>query len=263
MRRGWAPVLAVAGLLTGGCVSSTDIQGLSQQITDLQRQVLQMQTQGSSKQEVADLESAITQQIQTLLKTEADMRVELGSLSGQMEELQGKLEDTNFRLSQLSQQIATTNQELRNFRAPLSAGPAGEGATVPADPETLYQSAYSDYLRGNYDLAIMAFQQYLQSFPETDLADNALYWIGECFYRQGKFRDAIGQYDQVVAKFPRSDKVPSAQLKKGYALLEAGDRKAGVLQLQNVRKTYPNSDEANLARQRLQALGVESGSRND
>ena len=263
MRRGWALVVAGAGLLAGGCVSSTDIQGLRQQLTDLQRQVLQMQTQGSSKQEVADVEAAITQQIQALLKTEADMRVELGSLSGQIEELQGKLEDTNYRLSQLSQQIATTNQELRNFRAPLPTGAVGEGAVVPADPETLYQSAYSDYLRGNYDLAIMAFQQYLQSFPETDLADNALYWIGECYYRQSKFREAIGQYDQVVAKFPRSDKVPSAQLKKGYALLEAGDRKAGVLQLQSVRKTYPNSDEANLARQRLQALGVESGARND
>jgi len=227
-----------------------------------------LQLQGSSKQEVADLQATIQQQTDRLLKTEADMRVDLGNLSGQLGQLQGQLEDTNYRIAQLSQQIAAASQDLKAVRSATapSEAPAGtaSGAAPPpgtrttADPETLYQTAYSDYLRGAYDLALLGFRQYLDSYPETDLADNAVYWIGECFYRQQRYREAIVEYDRVLANWPRSDKTASALLKKGYAQIESGARADGVAGLQRVIQTFPNSDEANLARQKLQTLGVDS-----
>ena len=108
---------------------------------------------------------------------------------------------------------------------------------------------------------MLGFKQYLEAFPETDLADNAIYWIGECFYRQQKFVEAIAEYDRVLKQFPRSDKTASALLKKGFALLEQGQKKDGIAQLQSVVKTFPSSDEANLAKQRLQSLGVDPGGR--
>ncbi len=253
--------LLAAGLVAGGCVSSTDLEALHSQISDLQRQVAQLQQQGSSKQEVADLEATIQRQTDSLLKAEADMRLDIGSLSSQIGELQDKLEDTNYRLSQLSQQIAATNQDLKAVRT-AAAVPGGDTGQAPtSDPEALYQTSYSDYLRGNYDLALMGFRQYLEAFPDTDLADNATYWIGECYYRQQKYADAIAEYDRVLKQYARSDKTASAQLKKGFALLELGQRKEGVAQLQGVIKAYPTSDEANLARQRLQSLGVDASGR--
>lgn len=261
-------LLAVAVLAaTAGCVSSTDIDTIRGQLTELQRQVSYLQLQGSSKQEVAELQATIQQQTDRLLKTEADMRVDLGNLSGQLAQLQGQLEDTNYRISQLSQQIASASQDLKAVRSATSPAPPADGSAPPAtspqanaaaDPETLYQTAYSDYLRGAYDLALLGFRQYLDAYPETDLADNAVYWIGECFYRQQRYREAIAEYDKVLAQWPRSDKTASAMLKKSYAQVESGSRTEGVAGLERVVQTFPNSDEANLARQKLQSLGVDS-----
>lgn len=267
-RRHSAALLGGLLLTAVSCVSSSDIDSVQSRLGDIQRQVTDLQREGSSKQEIADLGASLGKQMQALLKAEADMQVELSALSGQIEELQGRLEDTSFRLSQLSQQMAATQQELRS-RAVV----AGDPAAVPAeatsgappagaapDPEAMYQSAYSDYLRGSYDLALLGFQQYLAAFPETDLSDNASYWIAECQYRQGKYKEAIEGYDRVLERYPRSDKLPSALLKKAYAHLELGQRQLGVTHLQRVVKQFGTSDEANLARQRLRGLGIDPGS---
>lgn len=272
-------VCLVAALAATGCVTPQDIEGLNAQLADIQRQVLQLQKQAPSKEEVSSQMSTLGtnmgRQMESLLKTEADMQVKLQDLSSQIDELQAKLEDTNYRLAQLSQQIAATNQELKTFRSQPPAavpGPEGEqpvqqpppqpnpgGIGAGADPQTLYNSAYNDYLKGSYDLALREFQEYLANFPATDLADNATYWIGECYYRQRRFRQAVDQFDQVLERYPRSDKVAAATLKKGYAHLELGERSQGVVQLRHVIRQYPNSDEANLARQRLREIGVDAG----
>jgi tol-pal system protein YbgF len=279
-------VCLVAVLSATGCVTPQDIEGLNTQLADIQRQVLQIQKQAPSKEEVSSqvstLGTNLGRQMESLLKTEADMQVKLQDLSSQIDELQAKLEDTNYRLAQLSQQIAATNQELKSFRSlppspvpegtvggdpqqpvppggntPPPQNPGGGGGTG-ADPQSLYNSAYNDYLKGSYDLALREFQEYLDNFPATDLADNATYWIGECYYRQRRFRQAVDQFDAVLERYPRSDKVAAATLKKGYAHLELGERSQGVVQLRHVIRQYPTSDEANLARQRLREIGVDA-----
>jgi tol-pal system protein YbgF len=246
-----AAALALAAGLAG-CVSSSDIEGIHSQVADVQRQVLQVQKQGSSKDELAQLQAAFSSQMQALLKQEADMQVKLGGLSAQIDQLQAKLEDTNYRLSQVSQQIAAAQE-------PRTTPPAEGAASAPqaaSDPQAMYQAAYADYLRKNYDLAVMGFQQYIKEFPDTDLADNAAYWIGECLFSQGKYADAIQQFDHVLKQYPHSDKTTSALLKRAYATLEIGQKSKGIEQLRKVIKDYPASDEANLARQRLRSLGA-------
>lgn len=263
-----------AALAAGGCVSGSDIASLESQLNEIQRQVLQAQRQAPSKEEVSSLEASVGRQMEQLLRSEADMQVRLQELSAQIEQLEAKLEDTNYRLGQLSQTIAATNQELKSYRnappvyypPPGSGGADGEegdegNAPAPTasrppttDPGALYQTAYNDYLRGNYDISVRQFEDYLRTFPETELADNAVYWIGECYYRQRRFRQAIEQFDEVINRYSRSDKLPSAVLKKGYAHLELGERSQGVVQLRYVVREYPNSDEANLARDRLREI---------
>lgn len=248
------------------------------QLADIQRQVLQIQMHTPSKGEVEVLTDQVSRQRTTLQESEADRQLRIKQLSEQIERLEAKLEDTNFRLANLSQQIAATNQELKSFRdQPRFVAPSplpgeedspGNGAGTPlearpqqrveSNPQALYEAAYGDYVRGSYELAIRQFRDYLRSFPDTELSDNAAYWVGECFYRQNRFRQAITEFDHVLDRYPRSDKVPSALLKKGYAYLQLGERNPGVVQLQYVVREYPSSDEAQLARQRLRELGEDT-----
>lgn len=285
-----APALAV--LVGGvGCVSSEDIEGLHRQMNDIESQIQALERKSSSKEEVAKLNESVAGQTQQLLKSNADTGVKLDELSNEIERLQAKLEDTNRRLSQLSQQIAETQGDLLRMRGGSAAAPSGtalppgapalaspssprvgEPSPNPRNPGTpesvvrpaaagpaeLYDTAYADYTKGRYALAIQGFQEYLGAYPNTDLSDNAQYWIGESHYAQKKYREAIADFDRLLKDWPKSDKAPAALLKKGYALLELGQKAEAVVQLQYVIHEHQASEEARLARQRLKSIGVEA-----
>ena len=143
-----------------------------------------------------------------------------------------------------------------------SAQPPMTEVTVPApvseNPMEVYQAAYRDYQRGNYDLALAGFRDFLARYPDSELAANAEYWIGESLYSQKKYSEAIDEFNRVVNKYPKSDKAPGALLKKGYAYLAINDRPRAIVQFQYVVHEYPNSRESALAKDRLRQLGVDT-----
>jgi tol-pal system protein YbgF len=244
----------IGALALVGCVSTQDIEGLHKQIGELQQQLLQLQAQAAAKQDLERFQAELGAQSQGLLKSQVDTRVELRALENQLGEVKAQLESTNVNLGDASQQIAALLQELR---ARAAAAAPTEAPQAAEDPKALYEAAYNEYLRGNYDVALVAFQNYIAVYPATDLSDNAVYWLGECRYRQRKFRPAIQEFERVAKQFPHSDKLASAALKKGYALLELGERQQGVTQLRQVVRDFPAGDEASLAKQRLREIGVD------
>lgn len=252
-----ATIFAIVTLGTG-CSSTTQLDSIEAQLADIQRQLLQIQQDSASGAGLDAARSELTRQLALVVQTQADSRQDASGLIEKIERLDAAVEDLRFRLSQVSQQLSTANEQLKEARTAPVARP-----DVGLDPQTLYRAAYDDYLRSNFDLAILAFGQYLERYPATDLADNAAYWIGESHFRLARYRDSITAFDRVLADFPRSDKTASALLKKGYALLELGERSQAVVHLQSVLREHPTSDEASLAKQRLSGLGLDisSGSR--
>ena len=140
--------------------------------------------------------------------------------------------------------------------------PGNGGASRPTaagpSPAELYDTAYADYTKGRYALAVQGFEDYLASFPSTDLSDNAQYWIGESHFAQKKYADAIADFEKLLKQWPASDKAAAALLKKGYAMLELGQKPEGVVQLQYVVHEFPTWEEARLARARLKSIGVDA-----
>ncbi len=101
----------------------------------------------------------------------------------------------------------------------------------------------------------------MKNYPDTELSDNAQYWIGESFYIQRKFSEAIQGFDKVLTNYPKGDKAPAAALKKGYSLLETKNNDAGIRELRQLIQKYPNSDSAQLAKDRLNAMGISATER--
>ncbi len=120
----------------------------------------------------------------------------------------------------------------------------------------LYNNALRDYNGGNNDLATQEFSHYLKFYPNTDLAGNCYFYLGEIQFRQGNYQQAAQSYDQVVQNYPAGNKTASAQLKKGFSLIELGKQDDGVTELRHVIQRYPKSNEALQARERLRKLGV-------
>ena len=267
-----APFLLVAA----GCVSSDDIDGLHRQMNSIERQIQAVENKSSSKEEVQKLNASVAQQTSQLLKSNADTGVKLDELSRQIEALQAKLDDTDRRLAELSQQIAATQGDLSraippaatspsvgaprsNTAPPLPAAPSvPRTASSGPSPQQLYDTAYGDYNKGRYELAIAGFQEYIDRFPNTDLSDNAQYWIGESNFSEKKYEQSVKEFDTLLKRWPKSDKAPGALLKKGFALAELGRRAEAAVALQYVIHEYPGSDESRLAKQKLGALGIDA-----
>jgi len=121
-------------------------------------------------------------------------------------------------------------------------------------PDSIYFTAYSDYNKKNYDLAIEGFKQFVKLFPDNVLADNSLYWIGECYYAQKEYSEAIKIFSDIINKYASGDKVPDALLKKGYALIEMDQVENGISVLKELISEFPLSEEAYLAQQKIKDI---------
>ena len=135
-----------------------------------------------------------------------------------------------------------------------AAAPAPTPQAPTMSPQEAYSIAYNDYLKGNYDLAVESFKLYRQQFPESPLADNALYWIGECRYSQRKFEEAIDAFDELILKYPQGDKVAAAYLKKGLSFIELGRKAEALAALKLLVAKYPLEEEARIAQDKIREL---------
>ena len=95
------------------------------------------------------------------------------------------------------------------------------------------------------------------SFPDSPLADNAQYWLGEAYYVNKSFPDALSAFQRVADKYPQSRKLPDALLKVGYCDYELKQWRAARDVLSQVASTYPDTPAGHLAQQRLEKMAAE------
>jgi tol-pal system protein YbgF len=268
-----AAAMVLFGLVAGGCALQADLietRLLIDKVAANQKKLGQQMTTIEVKldQPGASAGGAMPAELTTQYD---QLQGELRSLKGEVEanghaigELRQRLDEESFQLSALTAQVQTLQTALAGATPPVARGPApgGDeklvlpGRTPAAKPGTVtpveaYNLAYNDYLRGNYELAINGFDQFLQHYSTSILAPHALYWLGESYFSHQQYPKAVETFDQLIQRYPKHEKVPAAMLKNGLAYLEIGDKLQASQLLKRLVANYPTSEEANVAKGRL------------
>ena len=168
---------------------------------------------------------------------------------------------------------ADVDQRLKNLESRGSSAsgaasaPAGAGAAAPGisnapdanagDDKSSYQGAFNLLKDGQYDRAIAAFQKFLASYPDSSLADNGQYWLGEAFYVNKAYPEAQAAFQRVIDKYPQSRKIADALLKIGFCRYEMKQWDSARQVLGQVVARFSDTPAGRLAQQRLDKMTAE------
>jgi len=279
----------------GGCATQKDVSLLQRQIWTARRDLDKNKAQMAQMEKTLDEKlAALDADRQPLRKNQAEVgaqmdriELELGRLSGQLEEASAMYTRNGERISEIQQNQMESMLEVRKNvedlqralnvmaghlglqeltvsskqsspkekqadKAKSSSGNVQTAKQQPAaNAEEHYGNALNLFRSGQYDGARDGFQSYLERYPKSDLADNAQFWLGECYYAEKSYGEAIAAYEKTIKDYPKSDKVSSAMLKQGMAFIELGDSTAGKILLKKVVKEYPSSNQAKIAKSKL------------
>jgi tol-pal system protein YbgF len=273
-----AALLALA-LFAGGTPLFAADKEQRQMIADLR--ILQEQSQqlqnllAALNETIKAVNTRLDEQTNTNRKAFADQKLVIDALTNDLRVVREKVDDNNVRVGSLTQELEALRQTVAAMNSPrASAEPdvsapgasaadpggaapapaAGGAAAIGASPQKLFDSALADYWAGQYDLAVLGFDSYVKTFPQSPQADQAQLNIGNSYFNDAKYQKAIDAYDVFIRTYPKSNSLPDAYTRKGSALkfLKQNDKAREALEF--VIKNYPDTTAATVAQQRLQEI---------
>ncbi len=284
----------LVGLAAPAHAANREHQQLLADIRMLQEQSQQLQLVLATLTDTLNtLNGKLDDQATTSRKQFADQKLLIDNLGSDLRVVRERLDENNTRVGTLGQELTSLRDAVNTLPSqlapPMVLGPDGTmvpasqvpgavsgdappatGGTTPTpgqvvppvptgpagglSPQRMFDTAQADYAAGQWSLAISGFEQFIRSFPTSDRADDAQFYIGESYQLDGKFKEAVGAYEKVIADYPTADRVPQALYKRGVALSLLGENERARESFQQVIRNYPQSEVATLAKQVLDGL---------
>lgn len=204
---------------------------------------------------IAVIERAVAKQGDEIIGPLSSTRTKVDQLSAQFGGLRDMMEEINSRLNKLSQQVDDIKTHITTAPPPspgIDSGTTGGGAATSS--QALFNSAFSDYNRGNFDFAKQQFEEYMRTFPQSEKAADAQYYLGAILYQTNDFAGAVRAFDMVLERFPVTTLSADAQYKKGMALLKLDRAPDAAREFRAVMEKFPNSNVAPISQARLEEI---------
>jgi tol-pal system protein YbgF len=241
VKRGWLISLALLPLSTG-CVTVAEFRKLERDVNNLE-----------------SAGSGVTEAGRARL---ADLGARLDSIEEEVQRLTGRLEVAEHRAAQALEEARAARVEAAGHGAP-TGGEAAQAAEEPvpdgisAEELEAYRSARAAWSVGDAEACIDRFRNFLQTYASSTYAENASYWMADCYFKRGDYKTAVLRFDDVVARYPKGERAPDALYRQGEALLKLGPGygKAAGKAFERVVQEYPDSARAPEARKQLELLG--------
>ncbi|RMI04821.1 MAG: tetratricopeptide repeat protein [Calditrichaeota bacterium] len=173
-------------------------------------------------------------------QTEPETEKRLIELQDQVDKLKKELREKNKTIADLKAQLMVLESERSSGSggAPVLVGNAG--SMSDEEYQRNYRTGLDLFQSHRYREAIEVFESLLAANSEHSLADNAQYWIGECYYMLGDYQAAILAFEKVFT-YKNSNKNDYAQFKLGLCYYHLNDRKRAREEFQSFVDNYRNS----------------------
>jgi tol-pal system protein YbgF len=149
---------------------------------------------------------------------------------------------------------ATDAIEQSDLEVAAPTAPAAEIAAPPSSAESAeYERALKLLREGDAAAAEQALATFVAARPDSELADNAWFWIGEARLVRQDVDGALAAYRTAVETHPTGNKTPDALFKIGHCLALQGDTaRAGEVWSELARR-FPQTAAAERALEGLAA----------
>ena len=189
----------------------------------------------------------------------AELGTEVEELKRSVDTLSGRLDEMDRQVKQALEEAKAARSEANQTPGAAPSGGQPNASTGPAPGDSLevqaYRAAHTKWREGDAAGCVDLFGKFLQTYPASEYADDATYWLADCYFKQGNFSAAVLRFDDVARNFPSGDKAPDALYRQGEALLRMGHGTAAGNAFEKVIRDYPNSARAPEAKRQLQMLG--------
>lgn len=211
------------------------------------------------KDNIQGLTGRVEENSYLLKRTVEGDTTEEDALVSQMKKLSLMAEDLKSRIESIENHVSFEITLTKKKAGPEKALPdqdIGKKDSSPPEKKELTESEIYErtmvyYKDGRYGEAIAGFKNFVRSYPRSDLADNAHFWIGECHRAVEKYEEAILAYQRVINDYPNGNKVPSAMFHQAIAFEKINDKITANLVFKKLVKRFPKTEEAEIARKRL------------
>ena len=229
-----------------------------------------------ARQQIKDLKIQHNERLETLSKGQFDLLNQVQALREEHARLRGQIETLVFELESAKKRqqdfYIDLDARLRKLETAPASAPASEvheggaGAapaasqaeTAPksaaADPAVEardYEAALNLFKANKLKEAASAFEAFGKYHPNSTLAPNAQYWLGNTHYALRDCKKSVESYKFMVGKWPQHAKAADSLVGIATCQQEQGDVKAARATLESVLARYPASTAAATARQRL------------
>ena len=226
----FALLLALILIMNTGCLSTQRFRNYGWQLDSL-------------RYYTRKIDSLLTKQSSEIEQLRIDLYTKTSELSQKFDMLNSRLGESETQITQLYEKLGPSQKAVTD---------SATMAQISPEARLLYESAYKNYVRGNYREAIEGFEMYQKAAENGPLVDNALYWIGESYAALGQLQRAVNTFQELINKYPKSARVPTSLYKMGVIYEEGGDMKTARFYYNLVIKDFPNAPEATLAKSKIQ-----------
>jgi len=253
-----AALAALAAALGAGCATTPEEDAVLQsRLSDLDARIARLERANQGQVEQAQRQEATQAELRDLRGKVDQLEHDDAALRKQQHDLYADLDGRVKALSAGGGAGATGTGTAGTVGAgagSASAGDAAGGSGPSSTEQAVYSQSFDALKAGSYSTAITGFRDFLKNYPQSQLAENAQYWLGEAYYVNHDYDSAAEAFRTVLKKYPDSRKAPDALLKLGFTQYEQKQYGAARSTLTAVTQKFPGTDSAKLAADRLRRI---------